>query len=485
MIRAIASALLVITTASSAFTSANGQTFQTVVVDVGGPYQDLWEIDLDGDSRDELVFLIEEPKRHLLVYRQASDGNSFSKPTTWTVPAGCAAFAFADVVSPAGRDLLLLDHAGASVVAGNSTTGSPERWLDHPLLFPPGYSGTPAHWAYGRDVDGDGRQDLLLPGLETDLIVHGGKEGRPRSPVMPLLAPRSDATLSRTTGSLGVRNARPRVALVDLQKGGPVPAWLGRNGLHCLPRTETGFAAAPRLLFKTQEEAAAGLGLLRRTDVDLDDLNGDGLLDLVLTRTEARGGTVPERRTDLLFFLNEGSTNERPAQILLLPGVLSSGPDIADVDGDGRSDLLLSVFAGDLKGEMSRRLFGRVTLDYHLYLGQKGARPFPRSPSLSLRDKVPNELFETWGRRHRKVVADDFDRDGRLDLVSFSPKKDRCTITIRPGRGRGASFAFSDDGPSITVEAVVTSYTVVALAPQRPAARLKTKTGVIYVHLVD
>ena len=477
--------LLVLLVAALGTSAIRGQTLELIALetDLKLPYQDLTEADMDGDGRKDLFFALADPPRWEIRLRLPGNAG-FGPPRVIPVPDGVAAIALARVVPPAGYDIVTLAADGLAVIPGGAGgNGKPRPWCRVDLLFPPGHRGVPHHWTWGDDIDGDGRQDVFVPGLEGDLLVRGGADGKPAGPPERMPGPPTRVVRRRTgRGLVEVRRMRPRSELARLYSGASVPAWLGRDGLYAVPRTPTGFAA-PMNLFPLKARAQAGLGILRRTDVDLTDLNGDKVCDLVLTRTEAKGGTFPDRRTDLLFFKNTGQPARAPAQVLLLPGVLSSGPDVGDVNGDGIADLFLSVFAGDVKSEALRRMFGfRVTLDYHLYLGTGGARaPFPRSPTLSLSDKVDNRTFETWSLRPRRVLSHDWNGDGILDLVDFKADAKTCTVTVTYGKTEAGRYELGDATTEFTWTGKVTGYGVVSMGEGAAAARLKTATGVVYV----
>ncbi|NRA96988.1 MAG: VCBS repeat-containing protein, partial [Planctomycetes bacterium] len=154
---------------------------------------------------------------------------------------------------------------------------------------------------------------------------------------------------------------------------------------------------------------------------------------------------------------------------------------LVDVDGDGHIDLFMSVFAGDLKAEVARRLLGRVRLDYYLYLGTGKSQPFPRSPNHSLADKVDTQTFEDWGLRHRLMLTGDWNGDGKLDLVRTRIEDGNCHVEVRHATGAGSTFAFADSGPSLSWKGDVIDYTTTAIQSGRPAVRLKTATKVIYI----
>ncbi|NRA97814.1 MAG: hypothetical protein HRU14_16580, partial [Planctomycetes bacterium] len=308
-----------------ASTVAHGQELVTVEVDIGGPHADLTQADLDGDGKSDLVFLLEGTPPVLDIRYQDPDGRGFGRRARWEIPPGTAGITMAEIVSP-GLDVLFLSATGARIVEGTSKDGVSRPWMSIELLFPTGYRSLPKHWSWGYDLDGDGHDDVLLPGIDGDLVVFVGKDGKPKAAPTLLAHPRSQTTSDRTHGLLRVRRGRPRTELAPMARDALIPAWLEPSGLHVLPRRGDGFADTPINLFPLEDDEPSGLGLLRRVDIDLDDLDGDGLADLCLTRTEARGGAIPERRTDVLLFKNLGRPHPSPSQVILLPGVLSSGP---------------------------------------------------------------------------------------------------------------------------------------------------------------
>jgi hypothetical protein len=164
--------------------------------------------------------------------------------------------------------------------------------------------------------------------------------------------------------------------------------------------------------------------------------------------------------------------------------VLSSGPDLADVDGDGLLDLVLSVFAGSLKGEIQRRLTGKVRLSYYVYLGSGKNPPFPRSPDLTIEDVVSTEVFEAWDLRHRCLLDRDWTKDGLSDLVRLEGDDEGVSVTVHTGSKASGRLAFNA-GPAFSHRYVgpVLGYRTVSLMTGRPAVQLLTPAGASFITL--
>ena len=143
------------------------------------------------------------------------------------------------------------------------------------------------------------------------------------------------------------------------------------------------------------EERATLLPTVSPTAVDAGDLNGDGWPDLVFAQTA--GG-----HSFVYWGSPQGPARNRRLQI---PGA-HSATRIADLDGDGRNDLMLSTNV----------VSGSSDAPTTIYLG--------RDDGLSLSDTLVVPSSHAGG-----LVAADLDLDGKKDLV---------VINISSGGGIGA-----------------------------------------------
>jgi hypothetical protein len=175
--------------------------------------------------------------------------------------------------------------------------------------------------------------------------------------------------------------------------------------------------------------------------------------------------------------LGDGAS-AKPAQVLLLPGILSSGPDLKDLDGDGKLDLWLSVFGEDLKTQVARRLTGRVALDYYAYRGTGEPAPFRRSPDLKLTDSLPEATFLDWSLRHRLSIDDDWSGDGRPDLIEVATSGKRTTVSVRIGVSADAKLGFAQKAlVPASLESGVREYRVWRLSANEPALTVRRERG--------
>ncbi len=140
-----------------------------------------------------------------------------------------------------------------------------------------------------------------------------------------------------------------------------------------------------------------------RTD---DDLDGDGIADVLLTAYGSYGGDTLTR----VFTKNQDGTLSDVTTALGLP-TDSTAILVRDLDGDGHVDLLL---AANKTGGFFRKGEG----------GKFQVQPGPLTEHLRSRDPY----------LHRADVAD-FDLDGKLDLVVNKPRSGPAILFANRGAG--------------------------------------------------
>ncbi len=153
--------------------------------------------------------------------------------------------------------------------------------------------------------------------------------------------------------------------------------------------------SSDRLKFKAFD-AGLPTGGMWRNGFDLADVNGDGKLDL-MHGPPRRGGEQPR------LFLGDGQGVWVPSKVSVPPGLLDYGDvKVADFNRDGKSDLAvashlrgISVFIGDGAGKYAS--WGKG-LDF----------------------VVPKAGYDGRGFSSRRIEVLDWNLDGRPDIVALS-----------------------------------------------------------------
>ncbi|MBM4186211.1 MAG: VCBS repeat-containing protein [Gemmatimonadetes bacterium] len=177
------------------------------------------------------------------------------------------------------------------------------------------------------DLDGDGDFDLVL-GSYGAAVGWWRNDGTKTSPRWV----EADSALVRIT-----RGSNTTPALGDLDGDGDLDLLIGEaSGTLNLYRNE-GTASAPRFVLISDEYGGIDVG--RRSVPALVDLDGDGDLDLLMGSDDQ----------GLVLFRNQGSRSE--ARFVADSGFrvdvpVISAPAAADLDGDGRVDLIVGTSGG-------------------------------------------------------------------------------------------------------------------------------------------
>jgi hypothetical protein len=377
--------------------SAQQATLATL--QLGEPFvlRSVSEADCDGDGRPDLVLLAVDPtmhRRELRLHRRTDAVPCFTTAASrppYVLERDVLGFCFADVDAQPGKDLVLFT-ASRAVLARQRDDGAVEYTplFEHAMLWiaPDADSALPLNRLV-RDVDGDGRDDFVLPEHEGVRIV------RQLEPPDPTAEPRFAAPVvlrlpdyKAPVESAGAGPARLRGNSLELsfslggaddardrRERGPLLAVATRSApWHFVDfdgdGTNDGLALRNDKLWRwrpgtdTAEELPLPLPPDRLTlvdpmfDVQLHDLDGDGKSDLVLTTSGRRNDEI-EVRIDTFRQRADGSLWPERADGRLRTMTLARAPQLLDADGDGRLDLI----AVTVRTDVLRQATGRSDLE--------------------------------------------------------------------------------------------------------------------------
>jgi hypothetical protein len=288
---------------------SSGQTFPSL-----GSTRTVRLIHPNGGAKDEVYVLSEQEK---MIGRSTFENGRLSFPSPLALAADPVAM---DVIDPVGDKPPEILYVARSKPGGDtfelrglthekSGKLSPTKWGAVDSIALPGVTAVPSA-IKALDVNHDGSADLLIfKEYGAPLLVLGQKQGPPRP----------------FAGSLGpLSNAAPAgVSVMNLDGPSVIVA-------------QNTFARRVRLgqdgQWNIKDQYNAGRNSAQIAGAAALDTDGDATKEIVLL----------DRTTKSLLFLALKDGVYRPSGSLLVGAINFTGLEVADLDGDGRDDLLIA-----------------------------------------------------------------------------------------------------------------------------------------------
>jgi hypothetical protein len=381
--------------------------------------------DFDGDGRAELLAIVIRgalpDERRALELRAIGDADAVAAEPSWTapLPPGVAGYDVADVDGEPGVELLLLDREGVHVLA---RAGAGASWRRLRVAAPP----TIAAGTDERGVDrirlarpelGAGR--LLVPGLGDAWLLGAQGESIARLAVGGranyLVPPRPGPEITESEMELYFDLPTLQTADVDGDGRADVAA-SSRHGLRIfLQRPDGSFASEPDrdLAFRLigLEDQVRNSGSVRS---ELADLDRDGRADLLVSH--AGGGLLRAKNRTRIHRNRDGQfALDRPDLELERTGGVAAD-ELIDLDGDGRLEWLrIFMPFGPLA---IAELFLQRSVDLDVALHRPSAENlFEREPALTRSFSMPIDFETVRPRGFAPSLNEDWNRDGHRDLL--------------------------------------------------------------------
>ena len=336
----------------------------------------------------------------------ALQGEDWQQLHRTALPAGTI---LADRMSIGGEDRFVL------VAATHLSWLDPADWRFKPLdlaFESTLYRGRPRGVAVadvGRDVNGDGADDLVLPDFDGIWIALQDDTGGFDKPVKLPVPP----TMHAGEGvSFDVPSIYPldfdgdgRGDLAVIEEDGQLTVFKDASAV-----AEPTSVAMPGGLTTAASSRPMDSDAPTRTLRDLADHSGDGIADLTISTAQGQGPMEAETATHFHFGRREGNATVFDAEPSSTIATGSIGDiETLDIDGDGRDDIV--ALSGEFSvGKIAMALMtGSISLDAAIYLmGDDGYDDEPAATrKMKLGENSPGPTFA------------DVNGDGRQDMVQL------------------------------------------------------------------
>lgn len=414
--------------------------------------------DQDGDGRMDLTLAVLEPRtrrRELRVHLAGADGRVAAEPAhVLKVLDDVVAWGWADVRDDPGAELLMLTRSGAFALSPSrpGLRDNLERLVETPLIYDVPDPASLPRWRYVLPhPDGDrillpesGGYRIWGPPRPGDEV---GPEGGPRYvihtdlvavPGQVRLTAEAyddarddtliDSALDLAGRSLGVgANVAVRrflqdgvevraPALVDVDGDGLTDLVHREGGLRIHLADAHGIPAEPTRI-ETLPDSVAPKPKENR-ELLLQDVDGDGDCDMLVALRGERDDVLGNRVHEVFVLRNDGRRMipERADDLRRVEGAWSR-TGVADVNGDGRPDMVLEKAKGPSQLDLVSGKAAELEYSLIVFFGdERGA--FARKPSFSETARFP---FDSIGEALSSTnLSHDLDGDGYADRVDLS-----------------------------------------------------------------
>lgn len=285
------------------------------------------------------------------------------------------------------------------------------------------------------DIDGDGRDDLVLPVLDGFATAAG---------LVPM-APAARLAIKRN--ELFAVEYHIPVPVVGSWTGGARELVFFHDGLIESFRGVEPSDNVPLPLPTRGRDPES----IRRNHVFLRDIDGDGRLDLVVVVAKGSTGFFGSFEATARYWhggrvYHRGKKGfYRPISFLKVEGALLR-PELIDLDSDGDLDLVLSTINTSILAAAT----GTAPGTYHLFRFEE--RAYRRNPAWTYRAPVPLSAFTAKPQPPVRFLPD-LDGNGRPEALAIATKSVRLLEANRKGRFRRVDSVAVDAAGHLAVGA--------------------------------
>jgi len=426
-------------------TSAWALNFLPLDLSVEGRIKDLRVEDLNYDGlKDLLVIYIQglPPKesRWLSIFWQKSDKSFNSTPDqSWEIAQEATVLDTGEISTQfPGRELVFLTNQGVSFcrLRDNQYNPEPIPLLSHSVFTAfPEKNNLPVT-NFVQDWNQDGQEDIAIMDFGRLVIFLGdGKGNFPerdelKIEIKPFYLGYDPLDKSNDPTKIALFTSTyffPELNLRDYNGDGHKDLMAIRNDVLYWYAHDKDGKFDPSFTKKdfdiqTDEEKREELVNIKMM---VEDLNGDGLADVLINKQKTRGLTSLYSLVSIFYHRKNTGISSVPQQIITTEGTASVAMVIRDLNRDGRQDLILPSFEFGL-GAVIRYFFTKkIRVSFLVYLMREDGR-YPDKPDLEKEIRFKIDLS---GQSNLAVIDPDgdYNGDGVNDLV-FGTSDDELSI---------------------------------------------------------
>jgi hypothetical protein len=417
------------------------------------------QADFDGDGKTDFLNIstrsdVNPPERWLAIHFQRNGTYAESPDVLWPLSDRACALVMGDFLPGGGTEIGFIAEDGIYVYPWEKDRPSetPVKLLHVRTFFSAPSPRQIPVWQWKMDLSGDGLDDLVVPlpdGYRIYFQTAPGVFGKTATlesdlepPSARALSAANFATAPEISPVQFVSTSElPRLEIVDINGDGLSDLVLIRKDkVTYYLQKERGVFPSQRPYRVTYEiptlREEAKKDSVNVAMIRFVDINADKLADLVVTKIEGQLGLFESIKTSIYIHLGTGKGNFNADKRIMIDGV-SIDPEFIDMNGDGKLDVMTSRLRTDLlKQAASAVFFGDLAITYEVFQFDPAKNEFIPDPVYEKQIFVRKGDLEKTGAGAVPLVfiRGDLTGDGRPDMIVIDPKSSQ--LLIHPGRSK-------------------------------------------------
>ncbi|MHC4606460.1 MAG: FG-GAP repeat domain-containing protein [Planctomycetota bacterium] len=428
--------------------------FQLKYLAIHGRRQDTVVFDFDGDGRADLVntaidYDVDPPVRWFFLHLQRDNSDVPAKPDfVWKISDRASAMVYGDFAPGGGHEIAFIAPDGVYYYPwnGRAISETPRKLLHRRTFFSKPPQRSIPIWWWPHDLDGNGMHDLVLPvadgyrvyfqtepGVYTKVAV---LEADLANAADRALATSRHAAQNEHVAALFTSVAElPRVAVTDIDGNGlqdlvsisgeVLTIFFQREARAFSSRRDHRVRFPVASLREKEKKDTVSISLVQLTDID-----GDGLSDLMVTKIQGMLGFLESIKTNIFIHRGTGRGNFVADFVIKIDGI-SIDPSLIDMNGDGALDCMVSRLRTDILAQaVKAAVLGDIAISYEVFQFDRRSGRYVETPVYTRDVFVPTGDLTKKGAAAVPVVyvRGDHSGDGRPDLVRLNPKNDHLEM---------------------------------------------------------
>ena len=481
---------------------AEDSLFKIYELNVEGQQVDYLIDDLNEDGRKDCLFFHTKKEssisRHFSIFYQTVNGFSNKADQDFEIDPEAIVFDLADIGAKPGKEIIFFTSTGLFYYEQEQGhyKRTPKILLKTDSIFKLADKSFLENLNFARDLDGDGIDEIMIPGFNNYLIYRKYINGNYRlESRLDVRMQTSIVSSKEVTPYLISSFITPNIVIADYNRDQRDDLIIvqdiylkvffqderGNYSNNNTTTVDLGFEITPaysRKLRNLNPEQRDRLS--EKTGIRcLRDMNGDGLLDIVIETLSLKGGALNPKRKCSVYLGKEAPGDS------LKGAIFSKVPDhvidhgfqvrtwVVDLNDDKKLDIMVPVVELGLFNIISILFTGYIDVTSYVYL-MDATDKYPKEPDTVLTFTIE---FDRTARKEAVVEFEgDYNGDGRIDLLGAD--QDNLVIHYGPKDGN-----MSED-PDVVFPVEIPDNGK-KVKPAKINADAKSDVVIIYPHIQD